>query len=47
MPEGYCALAMQRADEGNLVLGDAWLKNVLVVFDLERNEARIAAREVY
>ncbi|OAL52452.1 acid protease [Pyrenochaeta sp. DS3sAY3a] len=47
VPEGYCALAMQRADEGNLVLGDAWLKNVLVVFDLELNEARIAAREVY
>jgi hypothetical protein len=28
-------------------LGDSWLKNVLVVFDLGENVVRIAGREVY
>ena len=31
---GQCAVAVQRAQGGTLVLGDAWLNNVLVVFDL-------------
>ncbi|KAH7397354.1 aspartic peptidase domain-containing protein, partial [Pyrenochaeta sp. MPI-SDFR-AT-0127] len=46
-PRGMCALAVQRAGKGSLVLGDSWLKNVLVVFDLEDHEIRIAARENY
>ncbi|EAT80295.2 hypothetical protein SNOG_12482 [Parastagonospora nodorum SN15] len=31
---GECAVAIQNAMGGTLVLGDAWLKNVVVVFDL-------------
>ncbi|KAH5574061.1 hypothetical protein HBI26_145770 [Parastagonospora nodorum] len=31
---GECAVAIQNAMGGSLVLGDAWLKNVVVVFDL-------------
>jgi hypothetical protein len=31
---GECAVAVQNALGGTLVLGDAWLKNVMVVFDL-------------
>ncbi|KAH9879653.1 hypothetical protein IAQ61_001472 [Plenodomus lingam] len=44
---GSCVLGVQRAGEGSLVLGDVWLKNVLVVFDLEGNRMRVAGREVY
>ncbi|KAF1918658.1 aspartic peptidase domain-containing protein [Ampelomyces quisqualis] len=32
---GECVLAVQNAQGGSLVLGDAWLKNVLVVFDVK------------
>ncbi|KAF2026603.1 LUC7-domain-containing protein [Setomelanomma holmii] len=32
--KGQCAVAVQRAEGGTLVLGDAWLSNVLVVFEL-------------
>jgi hypothetical protein len=32
---GECALAVQNAQGGYLVLGDAWMKNVLVVFDVK------------
>lgn len=31
---GECAVAVQKALGGTLVLGDTWLKNVVVVFDL-------------
>ncbi|KAJ4371761.1 splicing factor [Didymella sp. IMI 355093] len=44
---GQCVLAIQRTEGGASVLGDSWLKNVLVVFDLGGNEIRIARREVY
>lgn len=44
---GQCALAIQRTAGGAAVLGDSWLKNVLVVFDLGGNKVRIARREVY
>lgn len=33
---GQCVLATQGAEEGGYLLGDSWLKNVLVVFDLEK-----------
>lgn len=46
-PKGMCALAVQRAGKGSLVLGDTWLKNVLVVFNLEANEIKVAERENY
>lgn len=46
-PPGQCVLGTQRSGGGSLVLGDAWLKNVLVVFDLKGNRIRIAGREVY
>lgn len=32
--KGECALAVQQAQGGTLVLGDTWLKNVMVVFDV-------------
>ena len=44
-PEGMCVLATQRAGGGNCVLGDSWLKGVLVVFDLGENEIRVVGRE--
>ncbi|KAJ4984316.1 eukaryotic aspartyl protease [Stagonosporopsis vannaccii] len=44
---GQCVLAIQPSMGGASVLGDSWLKNVLVVFDLGGNKVRIAAREVY
>jgi hypothetical protein len=44
---GQCALAIQPTAGGAAVLGDSWLKNVLVVFDLGENVVRIAGREVY
>ena len=44
---GECVLGVQRAGGGSLVLGDVWLKNVLVVFDIEAQEIRVAAREDY
>jgi hypothetical protein len=44
---GECVLAPQRAGEGAVVLGDTWLKNVLVVFDLGATEIRVAGRENY
>lgn len=44
---GQCVLAVQRTEGGAAVLGDSWLKNVLVVFDLGGNKLRIARREVY
>ena len=44
---GQCALAIQPTAGGAAVLGDIWLKNVLVVFDLGENVVRIAGREVY
>lgn len=44
---GQCVLAVQPSMGGASVLGDSWLKNVLVVFDLGANRVRIAGREVY
>ena len=44
---GQCALAIQPTAGGAAVLGDSWLKNVLVVFDLGENVVRIAGREAY
>ncbi|KAF1925961.1 acid protease [Didymella exigua CBS 183.55] len=44
---GQCVLAVQRTEGGAAVLGDSWLKNVLIVFDLGANKVRIARREVY
>lgn len=44
---GRCSLAVQRMEDGDAVLGDSWLKNVLVVFDLGANVVSIAGREVY
>lgn len=44
---GQCALAVQRAAGGASVLGDSWLKNVLVVFDLGENKVRVASRGTY
>jgi hypothetical protein len=44
---GQCALAIQRSAGGASVLGDSWLKNVVVLFDLGRNKVRVAKREVY
>jgi hypothetical protein len=32
---GECVVSAQNAQGGSLVLGDAWLKNVLVVFDVK------------
>jgi hypothetical protein len=42
-----CSLSVQRAGVGESVLGDAWLKNVVAVFDLGENEMRFAARTKY
>lgn len=44
---GQCVLAIQRTDGGAAVLGDSWLKNVLVVFDLGANKIRVARRDIY
>ncbi|KAL5413243.1 hypothetical protein PMIN03_003841 [Paraphaeosphaeria minitans] len=48
---GRCSLAVQRMEDGDAVLGDAWLKSVLVVFDLrpegEGMGVWVAGREVY
>lgn len=44
---GQCVLAIQPTMGGAAVLGDSWLKNVLVVFDLGANKVRIAGREVH
>lgn len=44
---GQCVLAIQQTAGGAAVLGDSWLKNVLVVFDLGGNKVRVARREVY
>lgn len=47
---GECALGVQRAGAGNYVLGDTWLKNVLVAFDSRtagKPMFRVVAREVY
>lgn len=44
---GICALGIQPAMGGASVLGDTWLKNVLVVFDLGANQVRIAGREIH
>ncbi len=44
---GQCVLAIQPTMGGASVLGDSWLKNVLVVFDLGANKVRIAGREVH
>ncbi|KAI8931767.1 hypothetical protein NX059_011407 [Plenodomus lindquistii] len=45
--KGYCVLGVQRMGEGSAVLGDVWLKNVLVVFDVKGGRTRVAGREVY
>ncbi|KAF9698062.1 hypothetical protein EKO04_004410 [Ascochyta lentis] len=42
---GQCVLAIQRSAGGASVLGDSWLKNVLVVFDLGNNKVRVARRD--
>lgn len=42
-----CTVAVQRMGDGDAVLGDTFMKNVVVVFDLGANEVRIAGREVY
>ena len=42
-----CSVAVQRADVGDAVLGDAFLKNVVVVFDLGEDEVAMAGRERY
>ncbi|KAK1916662.1 hypothetical protein P3342_012287 [Pyrenophora teres f. teres] len=39
--QGMCVLATQRAGGGSCVLGDSWLKGVLVVFDLEGNKVSV------
>jgi hypothetical protein len=44
---GMCMLAVQRMRGGDAVLGDAFLKNVLAVFDVGGNEMRFAGRENY
>jgi aspergillopepsin I len=44
---GSCVVAVQRQGGGDAVLGDSFLKNVVVVFDLGDNEVRVAAREPY
>jgi len=41
---GTCAIAVQRAAGGDAVLGDAFLKNVVAVFDLERDEMGFVGR---
>lgn len=41
---GLCAIASQRASAGDAVLGDAFLKNVIAVFDLGRNEMGFLGR---
>lgn len=43
----WCTVAMQRADGGDAVLGDTFLKNVVVVFDLGEDEVAVAARVRY
>ncbi|KAF2870317.1 aspartic peptidase domain-containing protein [Massariosphaeria phaeospora] len=43
--ERRCMVAMQMQREADAVLGDAWLKGVLAVFDLGRDEMRFAGRE--
>ncbi|KAL6709891.1 hypothetical protein ACN47E_000676 [Coniothyrium glycines] len=45
--EGECVLAVQRGAGGSLVLGDAWLKGVVVVFDLENDCVAVAGRGIY
>jgi hypothetical protein len=44
---GLCVLAVQKQGSGDAVLGDAFLKNVVAVFDVERNEMSFAPRAVY
>ncbi|KAF2744779.1 acid protease [Sporormia fimetaria CBS 119925] len=41
---GECVVAVQRMGGGDAILGDAWLKSVLVVFDLEEGRVRVAGR---
>ncbi|KAF1997298.1 LUC7-domain-containing protein [Amniculicola lignicola CBS 123094] len=43
--EATCVLAIQRKGNGDAVLGDAFLRNVVSVFDLGEGEMRFAARE--
>ncbi|KAF2117485.1 aspartic peptidase domain-containing protein, partial [Lophiotrema nucula] len=45
--KGWCVLAIQRQGQGDAVLGDAFLKNVVAVFDVGENEMMFAAREKY
>ncbi|KAF2275495.1 acid protease, partial [Westerdykella ornata] len=41
---GTCVMSVQKVGGGNPVLGDAFLKNVVAVFDLGRNEMGFAQR---
>jgi hypothetical protein len=41
---GSCAISVQRMVSGDAVLGDAFLKNVVAVFDLEDNEMEFSGR---
>lgn len=43
-PGSMCVVTVQRQGKGDAVLGDSFLKNVVVVFDLGENEIRLAAR---
>lgn len=45
--KGLCVLAIQRQGQGDAVLGDAFLKNVVAVFNVGENEMMFAAREKY
>ncbi|KAF2734428.1 acid protease [Polyplosphaeria fusca] len=45
--KGVCVVAVQKQGNGDAVLGDAFLKNVVAVFDVGRNEMSFAARGVY
>ncbi|KAJ4298871.1 hypothetical protein N0V90_004114 [Kalmusia sp. IMI 367209] len=44
---GDCTLAVQRQEDRDAVLGDTFLKNVVVVFDIGTSEVRLAGREKY
>jgi hypothetical protein len=44
---GACPISVQKQGDGDAVLGDAFLKNVIAVFDVGQNVMRFAARKKY
>ncbi|KAF2718426.1 acid protease [Polychaeton citri CBS 116435] len=44
---GVCISAVQSNHNGYSILGDAWMKNVLAVFDIGAQQMRFASRQFY